>query len=134
MSSNKRFLIDLFLRHSSSVAGEMSSWLIRLYLVVHGFEHSLKPKRNRLKRLQKVPFWEVQGENLPEIYSGLEVVALILNNQPPIRFHQDFALHVRCGCLAQVLDTQGQLIRHISASEERRAPKEPDGSSLKAKQ
>ena len=53
--------------------------------------------------------------------SGLKVVALILDNRPPIRFLRDFALHVRCGYLAQVPDMQRQLIRHRSASEERKA-------------
>ena len=39
-----------------------------------------------------------------KIYSGLEVVALILNNRLPIRCLQDFALHVCCGFLTQVPD------------------------------
>ena len=39
-----------------------------------------------------------------KMYSGLEVVALILNNRLPIRCLQDFASHVRCGYLAHVPD------------------------------
>ena len=45
-----------------------------------------------------------------KIYSGLEVVALVLNNRlpvlclKPLQNLQDFALHVHCGCLEHVPD------------------------------